>query len=119
MTVEGLRNPVAVGKELTYLIRVTNKGSMPFQQVTVRATVPEGMVFDPMGTVGPDGTTFSHQGQAASFTPPLDVPAGSSLVYRVHVLTKQVGKYTFHAELTAAGMAQPISMEANTDVFQP
>ena len=44
MTVAALHNPVAVGKELTYEIRVVNNTGAADHEVTVTAIVPDGMI---------------------------------------------------------------------------
>jgi uncharacterized repeat protein (TIGR01451 family) len=113
MTVIGLRNPVTAGKELTYEIKVTNNGSTPYQQLSVTATVPESMLFSPLGTAPPK---FSVEGKAIRFEKVPELQPGGSLIYRVRVQTKQPGQWRFRAELTAATVAQPIVQEASTEV---
>ena len=113
----GLYNPVAAGKELTYRIVVTNKGTVPYRQVSVTATVPEGMVPDPLGTVGPAGAKFAIEGQTVRFDPLADAPAGDSFTYSVRVLAKQPGRYSFRAELSSPALSQPLVQEAGTEVF--
>ena len=117
MDVVGLRSPVAAGKDLFYEIRVTNNGPASYRQVQVAATVPEGMLFDPLGTVGPGPTKFSREGQVIRFDPVFEVRPGESVVYSVHVRTKQPGQYRFRAELNASGLLRPLSKEASTEVF--
>lgn len=118
MSVVGLRNPVAVGKELTYEIMMTNTGSASLRQVSVAATVPEGMVPNPIGTVGPGTTKFAREGNVVRFDPVFEVKPNESLMYRVRVLTKKTGKYKFRAELTSPTLPQPIVQEAKeTEVF--
>ena len=44
LAVDDLRDPVAVGKELTYEIRVSNIGQESQRKVVVEATIPAGMI---------------------------------------------------------------------------
>lgn len=118
MSVVGLRNPVSVGKELTYDIQVANNGAASQRQVTLMATVPEGMVFNPIGTQGPDPAKFVIEGRTIRFDPLAEVRPGESLAYRVRVRAKQVGpKFCFHAELNTSTITQPLVKEENTEVI--
>jgi uncharacterized repeat protein (TIGR01451 family) len=118
MSVVGLRNPVVAGKELTYEIQVSNTGSTSHRQVSVTATLPpEGMLFIPLGTVGPGPTKFNIEGKTIRFDPVLEVKPNESLIYRVRVQTKQAGQFRFHAELTAPSLSKSLTQEASTEVF--
>lgn len=117
LSVVGLRNPVAASKELTYEVRVANKGSAPYRQVIVVATVPEGMVANPLGTVGPGSTKFSIEGKKVRFDPVFEVQPGETLVYSFRVRTKQVGRFSFRVELTAPTLPQAVTKEESTEVF--
>jgi uncharacterized repeat protein (TIGR01451 family) len=114
LSVVGLRNPVTAGKELTYEIKVTNKGSTPCQQVAVTAVVPENMSFSPLGTAP---TKFTVDGKTIRFEKTPGLPPGESLIYRVRVQTKQPGQWHFRAEVTADKLAKPVMQEANTEVI--
>jgi len=118
MTVADLRDPVAVGKDLTYEIRVVNNSSTVYRRVTVTATVPEGMVPAPLGTIGPGSTKFVRDGQTMRFNEVMEVQPGLTLIYRVRVRTKSPGQqFRFYAELTSPDLAQPLVREENTEVF--
>ena len=117
--VSGLHNPVAVGKKLTYEIRLRNEGSDSFRQLIVTATVPDGMVLAPIGTVGPDGAQPTIEGRTIRFDPVPEIRPDKLLVYRVRVLAKQPGReFRFHVEATAAGLPRPLVQEATTEVIE-
>ncbi len=119
LSVVGTTYPVTAGRELTYVITVTNGGSASYRQVSVTATVPEGMVPNPLGTTGPEGTTSSPDGQVIRFRPVAELPPNGSLTYHVRVLAKQPGKsYRFRAEVNADGLPQPVWKEENTEVSE-
>jgi uncharacterized repeat protein (TIGR01451 family) len=109
---------VFAGKNLTYVITVTNNGPTSHQQVVVTATAPEGMTPDSLRTEGPPGTKFSRDGQIIRFDPVAEILPGKSVSYRAVVLTKQPGTYRFVAESTAAGLSQPLSTEVSTEVAE-
>lgn len=118
MSVVGLRNPVVAGKELTYEIVVTNSGTTPCSQVRLTVTIPEGMLPNPIGTVGPGPTKFTRDGNVIQYDPVLEVKPGESLMYRVRVLAKKAGQYKLRADLTSPALPQPLTQEAKpTEVF--
>jgi len=116
MSVIGLRNPVTAGKELTYEIKVTNSGPTTYRQATVTATVPDDMIPNPMGTVGPSPTKPTIKGKSVRFDAVSEFRPNDSLVYRIRVQTKQPGTWSFRAELTATPLSQPLVKETSTDV---
>ncbi len=117
MSVSGLGNPVAVNKDLTYVVQVTNNGTASYQRVTLTATVPEGVTPNPIGTSGPGPTKFAIEGKTIQFDPVFEIKPGESLMYRIRVRTKKAGQYRFAAELTAPTLSKPVVQEANTVVF--
>jgi uncharacterized repeat protein (TIGR01451 family) len=118
MSVVGSGNPVSVNKELTYHIQVVNNGAASQRQVSLTTTVPEGMVFNPIGTQGPDSTDFVIEGRTIRFKPITELRPGQSLTYRVRVRAKQLGrKFLFHAELSTSTTSQPLVKEESTEVI--
>lgn len=118
LSVVGLSNPVAVGKELTYEIRVKNEGTEPHKQISVTATVPEGMLPDPLGTVGPEATKYAIEQQAVRFEPVAELRPGGLLVYRVRVQAKKAGQFRLRVEVAIPAIAKPITQESQpTEVF--
>ncbi|HUT11645.1 MAG TPA: hypothetical protein VMY42_14185 [Thermoguttaceae bacterium] len=111
-----LADPVRQGARLTYKIVVTNNGTATEQNVSVTATLPLGMVPDPLGTTGPGGRTIA--GQAVRFDPVAEILPGETREYRVVVQTFQPGQLTVRAELTSPKLIQPLSAEATTEVLQ-
>ena len=118
MTVGDRHDPVTKGKELTYVIRVSNQGQTSDTQVTVEATVPVGMMPVALGSSGPGLTKFTIERQTVRFEPVAEIRPGESLTYRVRVLTRLPGELTFRAELTSQNLPQPLSVEETTEVFE-
>lgn len=109
LTAVGLANPIPPNKELTYEIRVVNNSaSTTYRQVTVSATIPDGMSPVPLGTPG-----AKIAGQLVQFDPSAELAPGQSLTYRVRVSTNRVGNFRFHAQVTAAGLAKPVAADAD------
>ncbi len=118
IAVADLRDPVAMKKGLTYEIRVTNRAATAARNVTLVATVPEGMLPDPIGTSGPPEVEYFINEQSVEFQALAEIPAGKTVTYRVRVRTVAAGKQTFRVELTAPGLAQPVREEEVTEVFE-
>ncbi len=109
------RDPVRLGKGLTYEIRVSNDGNISYKQVTVVATVPAGMMSDRIGTSGP---RYTIDGQTVRFDAVPEIRPGEKRSYRIRVRTQQPGKLIFRAELTSQDLPQPVVVEETTDVLQ-
>jgi uncharacterized repeat protein (TIGR01451 family) len=115
MTVADLRDPVSTGKEVTYEIRVTNRGAGPDQQVSLAVTVPSGMQLAPLGASGPSNSRT--EGQVVRFDPVAEIAPQKTLTYRVRVRTLQPGKVQLRAELSSRGTVRPLVVEESTEVF--
>jgi uncharacterized repeat protein (TIGR01451 family) len=117
MTVTALHNPIAVGKELTYVIRVTNSGKTDDSQVVLKVVIPPEMIPSLLGTYGPTRAN-PPQGQTIEFLPVDRIAPGVSLTYRVGVQARNAGDVWFQAELTSRNQRQPILAEARTTIIQ-
>lgn len=115
MTVADLRDPVSTGKEVTYEIRVTNRGGGPDQQVSLAVTVPSGMQLSPLGANGPSNA--KTEGQVVRFEPVAEIAPQKTLTYRVRVRTLQPGKVQLRAELSSRSTVRPLVVEESTEVF--
>ena len=116
LSVADLRDPVALGGGVTYVIDVANRGTTAAHDVAVAAAVPVGMTPDRIGTSGPSNLTI--EGQAVRFDPVAELPAGESLSYRVRISTRQAGEFSLRVELTSRDQPQPITDEERTEVVQ-
>lgn len=113
----GLRNPVAAGNEVSYEIRVGNRGTALCQQVAIRVVAPDELVPQGDGASGPAGAKATIQQQTVQFDPVAELRPGDTLVYHVRVRTKRAGKFRIRVEATVPGMTRPLAEEASTDVF--
>jgi uncharacterized repeat protein (TIGR01451 family) len=114
LTIEDRRDPITVGKELTYDIEVFNNGPQPDGNTVVLVSVPPEMVPVRLQTVGPTGYTV--EGQTVRFNPVPRIEPGKSIVYRVRVLAKLPGVVFLRAQLTSQGLKQPLLAEQKTQV---
>ncbi len=114
LTVTALHEPVAMGKELTYVIRVTNNGRSEDSQVVVKATVPSQMLLARLGTTGPTRANFD--GQTVTFDPVERIGAGEVLSYRIRVQARQTGDARLQADVRSNAQRQPVTAEARTTI---
>jgi len=119
MTVAALREPVALGKEFTYVIRVVNRGQMPDHQVTVVVTVPPELEPIKFGTLGPPPVDFEIAGQVIRFQPvdTIEPDPEEPLEYRVRVRAARAGSVRLQARLTSQGLTQPVDAQTTTTIF--
>jgi uncharacterized repeat protein (TIGR01451 family) len=118
MEASDLMDPVRLGKELTYEVRVWNEGASPESNVVLTATVPSGMTPVPIGTSGPQQIRYAIEGQTVRFDPLPQVLPGEKLSYRIRVNTRRPGTFQLRAELASQSQAKPLVVEESTEVFE-
>ena len=96
------------GGQLTYEIRVTNKDTIPYHQIVVTATLPDGMTPVALGTAG-----AKIDGQVITFDPVAELAPGKTLTYRARVLAKQSGKYRLHVKMTTPDWPEPVAGDSD------
>jgi hypothetical protein len=99
-----LEDPIAVGAQTTYDIKVVNQGSAAATRVQVVCTLEETQEF--VSGTGP--TPVSAQGQTVTMSPVAALDPGAEVSWRVVVKAVKAGDVRFHAALTGDQFAQPI-----------
>ncbi|MBN9516981.1 DUF11 domain-containing protein [bacterium] len=116
--VTGLENPVMVGREATYEIKVSNRGTGPCQNVQLVAVLADGteMVGATTGATN-QAATVRAQGQQIAFEaiPVLGVRAEQ--VYRVRVRSGAPGDLRFRVQLTSDQLRTPLVKEESTTFY--
>jgi uncharacterized repeat protein (TIGR01451 family) len=118
LEVADLLDPVRLGKQLTYEVRVTNDSTMPEQSLVLRATLPDGMTLVRLGTTGPGTVKHELKQQTVTFDPVPQIAAGETMTYRLRVLADRAGKHVVVVELTSQNLSQTLTAEETTEVFQ-
>ncbi len=112
-----LHEPVAVGREITYVIRVANRGTAPAENLQLVAVLPEQLEPIRFGTNGPPGTADPEiAGRQVRFAPVLELPAGQTIEYRLRAGTLSAGDAVVRAELYVQGQAQPLATEVHSTI---
>jgi uncharacterized repeat protein (TIGR01451 family) len=116
LTATGMHNPVKAGKTLIYVVLLQNAGQTVARQVTLTATVPQGMTFVPVGGGTEAPVHFHAEGPVVRFEPKPEVQPGETLTYRIAVQTRQAGQFTFHVEASSPDQPRPVVREEITEV---
>jgi uncharacterized repeat protein (TIGR01451 family) len=113
MEVADSDDPVEVGSDTTYEIRVTNTGSKDETDVKVVCTIPQQMKFKAADGPG----RFEVTGAEVVFDPVKRLPAHGDVIYKVTVTAKIKGDARFKATLTAGGLTEPVIRQESTRVY--
>src|SRR5439155_14148493 len=115
--VVGLENPVEVGKEAVYEIRVMNQGTGPCTNVQLVAALAEGTVF--VGaTHGVNQANTRTTGQQLVFDPIPTLGVKGDAVYRVRVRGTVPGDMRFRAQITCDQLKAPVAKEESTQFYR-
>jgi uncharacterized repeat protein (TIGR01451 family) len=113
MEVVDLTDPVPVGGETEYEIRLLNQGSSPCTGVRIVAHIPEGLSLQRVS--GP--TPHRLNEGTLSFEPLARLAARADVVYRVRVRGIAAGDQRFRVELTCDQLRRPVIKEESTHVY--
>ena len=114
LEVVDLEDPIEVGGELTYEVRVVNQGSCPCTNIQITAAVPEGLQANT--ATGP--TAYRIQGPQIVFEPLPKLATKADVVYRMKVRGVQPGDYRFQVQMTCDQLRQPVHKEESSRVYK-
>jgi uncharacterized repeat protein (TIGR01451 family) len=114
LEVVDLEDPIEVGADLTYEIRVVNQGSCPCTNIQIVTQAPEGLL--PREGTGP--TAFKVTGAEVAFEPLPKLAIRADAVYRVKVRGLQPGDYRFRVQMTCDQLRQPVMKEESSRVYK-
>ena len=108
-----LDDPVEVGAETAYEVRVRNEGTKAATNVAISCQVPNGVAA--LSARGPT----AHQGEASmlSFAPIDELEPGKTALYRVVVRGTAPGKHRFRVRLTSDSIDEPLVHEELTHYY--
>ncbi len=111
--VVGDSNLVELGKELTYEVRVSNKGTKAAENVRVHANLPAGLSF-----VKAEGPRYQEREGVVQFEPLLQLAAKTEKVYRIKARCQTEGDHRVSVQVISDDLRTPITKEESTRVFQ-
>ena len=109
-----VEDPVEVGKEALYEIKVTNQGTGPCTSVVIVAELAEGTVAG--ATSGP--TNAKPSGNTIVFETLATLPVKGEAVYKVRIKGTTAGDSRFRVKLTSDQIKAPIVKEENTRFYK-
>jgi len=109
-------DPVAVGDQFTYTIKVLNQSEANnLHNMTVVGLIPGEAAY-----VSADGpTSFTVVGQEVQFGPLAELKPGATVEFHVKVKATAAGAAVFNATMRWDEFAQPIVNQEGTTVFKP
>jgi uncharacterized repeat protein (TIGR01451 family) len=108
-------DPIEVGAETTYEIRVTNTGSKTETNLELVCTVPDRMEFRAAKCNA--GCRFRMEGRDVVFEPLPKLAPRADVIYRVVVKGVAPGDMRFRARIRADGLSEPVLREESTKVY--
>lgn len=113
MHIVDLDDPVEVGAETAYEIRVKNEGTKAASNVATSCKLPAGV-----SLVEATGATDSRaEGQVVFFRPLGTLRPGQSVSYRVRVKGRQAGNQRFRVRLSSDSITEPLIFEELTKFY--
>jgi uncharacterized membrane protein len=106
-------DPIEVGGETAYEIRVTNQGSKSAADVQVVARMPAGI--RAISAEGETGHTI--EGERVEFAPLARLDPKAVVIYRISVQGLQSGDQRVRVQITTDEIQQPITKEESTRVY--
>ena len=123
ITVEGLAaiffevvdvaDPIEVGGQTTYEVRVVNQGTKSAQNVRVAALVPEGLEFQ--GAEGP--VRHTHEGGRLLFDPLPRLAPKADTTFFIKAQGAAAGDQRLRVQVICDAMDQPVTKEESTRVY--
>jgi len=106
-------DPIEVGKETIYEVRVVNQGSKSSSNVRVAAVLPPGM--QPVSAGGPVQGTV--QGQQVTFAPLPRLAPKADAQYKIRVKGLAAGDQRIRVLVQSDDLARPVTKEESTRVY--
>lgn len=113
MEVKDTDDPVEVGSEMTYEIRVRNEGSKSAQKVAVSCELPQDVEL--LKVDGP--TSHIVESGMLIFKPSAELAARDSLIYKVTIKATVAGSTRLRARLTSESIQKPLIVEEATQFY--
>jgi uncharacterized repeat protein (TIGR01451 family) len=105
-------DPIQVGEQTTYTIRVTNQGGgLDLHDVAVQAVFPEGL--DPVAA----SNAGQVNGKSVKWAPVASIPLRQSVTYTVTGRGKSAGDHRVEVQVTTRARQLPIAEVESTTVY--
>lgn len=114
LKISDLEDPVEVGADVTYQVRIQNNGSKTETNLKLVCTVPEKMQFK-----GAQGSVNPHEvGKEIVFEPIAALEPHAEAVFKVTLKSLVPGDFRFKAQITGSNLTEPVVESEGTRVYQ-
>ena len=114
LEVVDIDDPVEVGTETVYVIRVTNQGSRPDNNVRIRAVLPAQQEY-----VSATGiSNVSLAGNELTTAPVASLAPGAVAEWQIRVRAVDVGNIRFFVEMTSDFLDEPVAETESTNLYR-
>jgi uncharacterized repeat protein (TIGR01451 family) len=107
-------NPIEVGAETSYQIRLTNTGSKTETDIKLVGILPDKMQFKT--ATGP--TRFQIKNREIVFEPLPKLEPKAEAIYRITVKAVATGDVRFKAQITSASLTEPVTEMESTRIYE-
>ncbi len=112
-SVADVADPIELGSETGYEIRIQNRGSKPDTNVQLLAELPEGIT----PTTGDGPTQATVQGQRVLFAPLAQLGPGDEAIFKIHAQGVTIGDHVVRVQVRSAELRVPVTKEEITRVY--
>jgi uncharacterized repeat protein (TIGR01451 family) len=106
-------DPIEVGADTAYEIRITNTGSKTENDIKLLCSIPDRMQFK--GAQGP--CRFQQEGSTVIFEPLPKLAPRADAIFRVQVKAIQAGNVRFKIQVTSGSIPEPIIRMESTTIY--
>jgi uncharacterized repeat protein (TIGR01451 family) len=111
-------DPIEVGGDTAYEIRITNTGSKEESDIKLIATVPEKMAFKGVQGSGTHGQArYREEGKLVVFEPIDKLAPKADATFRINVKALEAGTVRFKLQVTSASMTEPVVKMEPTTIY--
>ena len=109
------QDPIVVGEDTAYEVRVTNAGSKMETNIQLTCTIPDKMEL--RSVQAPAGVPHHTEGKEIIFDVLPKLAPRADAIYRVNVRGLAPGNMRFRAGIKADGMPEPLLKDESTTVY--
>jgi uncharacterized repeat protein (TIGR01451 family) len=107
-------DPIEVGGDTAYEIRITNTGSKSETDIKLVCTIPDKMLFK--SAQGP--CHFHEQGREIVFEPLPKLAPRADAIFRINVKAVSPGDVRFKAQITSTNLIEPVLEMESTRIYE-
>jgi uncharacterized repeat protein (TIGR01451 family) len=113
LEVADTEDPVEVGADTTYEVRVSNTGSKTETNIRLACTLPDKVEFK--GAQGPGA--YHVEGRTITFDPVAQLTPRADVLFHVQVKAQAAGDARFKAQVSSANLVEPLAEMKVTHVY--